>query len=139
MENVRIYAVDRSHHLSCACLYAAQDLDATAVIYPLDHFVCLEDRFVKTLRQAGLIADLLKDRADLLGAALDNSDVAYGRIQPMGCAERYIAGAENLPNDTGKTGHGIPHDLRGEIHDDARIDLRGELYRVGSFEGRVRS
>jgi hypothetical protein len=96
----------------------AQDPNATAVIYPLDHFVCLEDR---------------------LRAALDNSDVAYGGIQRMGCAERYIAGAENLPNDTGKTGHGIPYDLRGEIHDEARIDLRGELYRVGSFEGRVRS
>jgi NADH-quinone oxidoreductase subunit N len=106
----------------------AQGPDATAVVYPLDHFVCLEDRFVKTLRQTGLMADLLKDRADLLGAALDNADVAYGRIQPMGCAERYIAGAENLPNDTGKTGHGIPYDLKGEIHDEARIDLRGELY-----------
>lgn len=35
--------------------------------------------------------------------ALDNSDVAYGRIQPTGYAERYIASAENLPNNTGKT------------------------------------
>jgi mannose-1-phosphate guanylyltransferase len=73
----------------------AQDPSAMVVIYPLDYFVCLEDRFVKTLRQAALVADLLKDRMDLLGAALDNSEVAYGWIQPTGSAEGYIAGAEN--------------------------------------------
>jgi NADH-quinone oxidoreductase subunit N len=122
--------VNQSQLLSCRFpMVRAQGPHATVVIYPCDSFYVPRGSVREHLRQARLMADLLKDRADLLHAALDNSDIVYGRIQLMGCAERYIAGAENVPNDTGKIGHRIPHDLKGgQIHDEARIDLRGELY-----------
>lgn len=71
----------------------AQDPDATVVIYPSDHFVYPEDRFVETVRQAALVADLLKERVVLLGAAPDNSEVEYGWIQPG----RTLAWVERSP------------------------------------------
>lgn len=60
----------------------AADPGATVVIYPADHFVYPEDRFVETVRQAALAADLLRDKVILLGAVPDNSEREYGWVQP---------------------------------------------------------
>jgi mannose-1-phosphate guanylyltransferase len=60
----------------------AQDPDATVVIYPSDHFVCPEDRFVEIVRHAGLAADRLVDKVIILGARPDNLELEYGWIQP---------------------------------------------------------
>jgi len=67
--------------LPLTCVRAA-DPGATVVIYPADHFVYPEDRFMETVRQAALAADLLTDKVILLGAVPDHFECEYGWIQP---------------------------------------------------------
>lgn len=60
----------------------ASDPNATVVIFPSDHFVYPEDRFVEAVRRAALAADLLTDKVILLGVAPDRLELEYGWIQP---------------------------------------------------------
>jgi mannose-1-phosphate guanylyltransferase len=55
---------------------------ATVVLYPSDHFVYPEDRFLETVRRAVQIAQMRPDRVVILGVAPDRLELDYGWIQP---------------------------------------------------------
>lgn len=55
---------------------------ATVVLYPSDHFVYPEERFLDTVRHAVRIAELRPDRLVMLGASPDRLELDYGWIQP---------------------------------------------------------
>jgi mannose-1-phosphate guanylyltransferase len=55
---------------------------ATAVLYPSDHFVYPEDRFFDTVRQAVRVAESWPHRVVMLGVAPDRLELDYGWIQP---------------------------------------------------------
>lgn len=59
----------------------ARDPGATVVVFPSDHFVHPEDRFIEVVQQAVWTAERLPDRLVLLGAAPDRLDLEYGWIQ----------------------------------------------------------
>ena len=60
----------------------ARDPLATVVIYPSDHFVYPEERFLATVREAVQVAGRLQDRIVLLGVAPDRLERDYGWIVP---------------------------------------------------------
>jgi len=55
---------------------------ATVVLYPSDHFVYPEDRFLETVRGAVRIAESHPDRVVMVGVAPDRLELDYGWIQP---------------------------------------------------------
>ncbi|MCC2640760.1 MAG: putative Mannose-phosphate guanylyltransferase [Nitrospira sp.] len=55
---------------------------ATVIIYPSDHFVYPEERFLDSVREAVPVAEQLHDRIVLLGAAPDRLELDYGWILP---------------------------------------------------------
>jgi mannose-1-phosphate guanylyltransferase len=55
---------------------------ATAVLYPSDHFVYPENRFLEVVRHAVRIAESRLDQVVMLGAAPDRLELDYGWIQP---------------------------------------------------------
>jgi mannose-1-phosphate guanylyltransferase len=55
---------------------------ATVVLYPSDHFVYPEARFLDTVRRAVRIAASRPDRVVMLGVAPDRLELDYGWIQP---------------------------------------------------------
>ena len=55
---------------------------ATVVLYPSDHFVYPEDRFLEAVRRAVRIAESHPDRVVMLGVAPDRLELDYGWIQP---------------------------------------------------------
>lgn len=55
---------------------------ATVVIYPSDHFVYPEDRFLETVSMGIQSAQQLRDKVALLGVAPDRLELEYGWIQP---------------------------------------------------------
>ncbi|MGH7255800.1 MAG: sugar phosphate nucleotidyltransferase [Nitrospirales bacterium] len=60
----------------------ARDPNATVVLYPSDHFVYPEERFVDAVRHAVLALELLKDRVVLIGVPPDRPEPEYGWILP---------------------------------------------------------
>ncbi len=60
----------------------ARDPQATVIIYPSDHFVYPEQRFVDSVRRAVLTAEWLPDRLVLLGVTPDRLELDYGWILP---------------------------------------------------------
>jgi mannose-1-phosphate guanylyltransferase len=60
----------------------AHDAQGTVVIYPSDHFVYPEHRFLDSVRRAVWTAEWLPDRLVLLGVSPDRLDLDYGWIQP---------------------------------------------------------
>jgi mannose-1-phosphate guanylyltransferase len=54
----------------------------TVVIYPSDHFVYPEIRFLEVVRRAARIAESRPDRLVLLGVAPDRLELDYGWIRP---------------------------------------------------------
>lgn len=56
--------------------------EATVVLYPSDHFVYPEDRFLEAVRRAVRIAESHSDRVVMLGVAPDRLELDYGWIQP---------------------------------------------------------
>jgi len=55
---------------------------ATVVLYPSDHFVYPEERFLEVVRHAVRIAETRPDRVVILGVAPDRLELDYGWIQP---------------------------------------------------------
>lgn len=55
---------------------------ATVVLYPSDHFVYPENRFLEVVRHAVRIAESRFDQVVMLGAAPDRLELDYGWIQP---------------------------------------------------------
>ena len=55
---------------------------ATVVLYPSDHFVYPEERFIEVVRRAIRIVESLPDRVVMLGLAPDRLELEYGWIQP---------------------------------------------------------
>jgi len=55
---------------------------ATVVLYPSDHFVYPEDRFLEAVRRAVRTAESQPDRVVMLGVAPDRLELDYGWIQP---------------------------------------------------------
>ena len=62
----------------------AQNPHATVAIFPADHFVFPEDRFVETVEQAIKATDVFQDRVLLLGARPTCLELEYGWIEPSG-------------------------------------------------------
>jgi mannose-1-phosphate guanylyltransferase len=58
----------------------ACDPNATAVIYPSDHFVFPEDRFLETVRRATRAINVLQDRVLLLGVRPTHLKLDYGWV-----------------------------------------------------------
>ena len=71
----------------------AKSPQATVVIYPSDHFVYPEERFLEAVRRVVRIAESRPDRLVLLGVAPDRLDLDYGWVQPG----RSIAGPAGEP------------------------------------------
>jgi mannose-1-phosphate guanylyltransferase len=55
---------------------------ATVVLYPSDHFVYPEDRFLEAVRHIVRIAESRPDRLVMLGVAPDRLELDYGWIRP---------------------------------------------------------
>jgi mannose-1-phosphate guanylyltransferase len=66
---------------------------ATVVLYPSDHFVYPEERFLEAVRRAVRIAESRPDRLVLLGVVPDRLELDYGWVQPG----RFIAGPPGEP------------------------------------------
>jgi len=60
----------------------AEEPDATVIIFPSDHFVYPEDRFVELVRTAAQAARQMEHRLLLLGALPDRPEPEYGWIEP---------------------------------------------------------
>ncbi|MBU6479229.1 MAG: NTP transferase domain-containing protein [Nitrospirae bacterium] len=60
----------------------ARAQQATVVLYPSDHFVYPEDRFLDAVQRAVRIAESRPDRLVMLGVAPDRLELDYGWIQP---------------------------------------------------------
>jgi mannose-1-phosphate guanylyltransferase len=60
----------------------ARDPQATVVVYPSDHFVYPEHRFLDSVQRAVWTAEWLPDRLVLLGVAPDRLELDYGWIMP---------------------------------------------------------
>ncbi len=60
----------------------AQNPEATVVLYPSDHFVFPEHRFMETVRRAVKSAEYLADRVILVGVTPTNLELEYGWIFP---------------------------------------------------------
>ena len=58
------------------------DPDATVVIYPSDHFIYPEERFIELTAHAVKAAEALPHRLVLLGVQPESIDLDYGWIQP---------------------------------------------------------
>ena len=58
----------------------ARDPNATVVIFPSDHFVFPEDRFVETVRRATRAIRVLQDRILLLGVRPTHLELDYGWV-----------------------------------------------------------
>ena len=72
----------------------AADEDATVVIYPSDHFIHPEDKFVEAVRRAVRAVELMDDRLLLLGMQPDRKELEYGYIRMDRSLGRY--GAHSL-------------------------------------------
>jgi mannose-1-phosphate guanylyltransferase len=70
----------------------AQDASATIVIYPSDHFVYPEDRFLDVVQSAVCTTEWLPNRLVLLGVAPDRLELEYGWIQPGEQLARSVRG-----------------------------------------------
>jgi mannose-1-phosphate guanylyltransferase len=70
-----------------------QDHQATVVVFPSDHFVYPEDRFVEIVQSAVRAAIKLKDRLIMLGVSPDRLEPEYGWIHPG----RNLGGIEGNP------------------------------------------
>ena len=68
------------------------DPDATVVIFPSDHFVFPEDRFLETVRGTISTVEILKDRIILLGVRPTGLELDYGWIE-MGSILGWSAGS----------------------------------------------
>lgn len=77
-------------------IYAA-DPTATVLIFPSDHFVHPEPRFVARVRRMGRLARSLEDRMVLLGYPPDCPEAEYGWIEP----------GEEHPAGLGDEGEGL--------------------------------
>lgn len=62
----------------------AWDPDATVVIFPSDHFVFPEDRFIETVRQGVRASHILQDRLILFGVRPSHLELDYGWINVGG-------------------------------------------------------
>ena len=71
----------------------AQDPSATVVVYPSDHFVYPEFRFLEIVEKAVRAAERLQDRLVLLGVPPDRLELEYGWIQ----TGRYLAFSGSRP------------------------------------------
>lgn len=60
----------------------ARATEATVVIFPSDHFVHPEDRFLKAVRRITAVAQWMPDRLVLLGIRPDRPEREYGWILP---------------------------------------------------------
>jgi mannose-1-phosphate guanylyltransferase len=60
----------------------AREPDATVVIYPSDHFIAPEERFIDLVTAAVLSREVLDHRLVLLGAIPDRPEPDYGWIHP---------------------------------------------------------
>jgi mannose-1-phosphate guanylyltransferase len=60
----------------------ARDPDATVAIFPSDHFIYPEERFLENVEQALKASDLLEGRPILLAAKPDGLELDYGWILP---------------------------------------------------------
>lgn len=60
----------------------ARDAQATVIIYPSDHFVYPEHRFLDSVQRAVWTAERFPDRLMLLGVPPDRLELDYGWIQP---------------------------------------------------------
>lgn len=60
----------------------AADPLATVIIFPSDHFIFPEGRFVEHVEKAAEMAERLKDRLIVLAAEADRAEAQYGWIEP---------------------------------------------------------
>lgn len=63
-------------------LIRAYDPDARVLIFPSDHFVCPEERFLEVARGMAILSGQMRNRIVLLGAFPDKPEREYGWIQP---------------------------------------------------------
>jgi mannose-1-phosphate guanylyltransferase len=73
-----------------------RDPEATVSIFPSDHFILEEDRFMKYVRFAQSVIERLPDRMILLGVQPDGPEVDYGWIEPGERVTGFDGGSEAI-------------------------------------------
>lgn len=113
----------------------AQNPQATAVLYPADHFVFPETPFIDTVEKAIQATTNLPDRIMLLGVRPTSLELEYGWIEPGGplgwsgglCVRRVHAFLEK-PN----TGQGLAARANGALWNTLIMSAKVEtLWRLG--------
>jgi len=77
----------------------AHEPDATAVIFPSDHFIAPEKRFLQHADRAALMAERLANRLVLLGAYPDCPEPEYGWIEPGSSAGSWSWSSRQVAHD----------------------------------------
>ncbi len=67
--------------LPLAAIYK-NDPESMVVVFPADHFILEEERFMEHVRSAGRAVQLFPDKIALLGIQPDTPEIEYGWIQP---------------------------------------------------------
>lgn len=75
----------------------ARDPDATVVLYPADHHIYPEERFLSAVEQAVAASKRLDGRPVLLGAKPGTLEPQYGWIEPGPCLELAVEVAVEAP------------------------------------------
>jgi len=77
----------------------SQDPNATVMVFPSDHFVSPERRFLEHVDRAALVAERLTDRLILLGAYSDRPETEFGWIEPGPSAGSWSWSSRQIAHD----------------------------------------
>jgi mannose-1-phosphate guanylyltransferase len=77
----------------------AMEPDATVTVFPSDHFISPEGRFLQHVERSAILAERLSDRLVLLGAHSDRPETEFGWIEPGQSATSWGWSARQVPHD----------------------------------------
>ncbi len=77
----------------------AHEPGATTVIFPSDHFISPEERFIQHVDRAALLAERLTDRLILLGAYPDRPETEFGWIEPGDGADSWSWSSRQMAHE----------------------------------------
>ncbi len=112
----------------------ASDPDATVVIYPSDHFVYPEERFIEFVREAATAVEKLTKLFVLLGVVPEGVELEYGWIQPGRRLGQQDSGLRAVEAFVEKPGHSAAREAmrRGALWNTFVVVAKlGKLWELG--------